>query len=282
MEIQISTDNYKILSKSINDLLDLLKELSLDYKEKSIDEKNKLALFDITLRVFPNIKAIDTLLHEFFQNNYKGINLSIGLIMRCCLEDILFGYYLLTFKEHISMLDTEVDVKSLQFFKSYIHFLLDNESEYFLCDKYKVEEIRLANIEEIEKLKKKFPFFYEENELAQIKIIRRNNQFHSLYFNRNTMNSANVKDMFLKVKENDFNFSYIYFVYKYYCLYEHYTYHARYVIELNPYSFGQLALGFEFICRGLQKIIPFITEVDKYNLKLVEIKSNLSKMITDR
>jgi len=48
---------------------------------------------------------------------------------------------------------------------------------------------------------------------------------------------------------------------------------------LNPYSFGQLALGFEFICRGLQRIIPFITENDKYDGKFSEIKSNLSKMI---
>jgi len=279
MEIKVTTDNYITLSKSINDLMDLLKGLSADYKDKPISERYKLALFDISLRIFPNVKSIDTLLNEYFQNDYKGVNLSIGLIMRCCLEDMLYAHYLLTFSKHKSMMDTEVDVKSLQFFKSYIYFFRDYEPDYFLCDEDKIDEIRQANTKFVEELKKKFPIFYEEQVLAQVKTIRRRNQDQSLYFNRETRNSASVKDMYLQVKERAFGFSYIYFVYKYYCLYEHYSFHARYVIELNPYSFGQLALGFEFICRGLQRIIPFITENDKYDGKFSEIKSNLSKMI---
>jgi hypothetical protein len=279
MEIQPNHENYKVLNEAISDLMELLKVVSDDFKDIEIKEKYRLSLFDISLRIFPNIKAIDSLLQEYFHRDFTGINLSIGLIMRCCLEDMLFGHYILTFREYPEMMDMEIDVKSLQLFKNFIHFIKEYEPEYFLCEEEKIEEIKKANDKTIESLKLKYPVFYEDGQLAKVKTIRRRCDEQNLFFNRDTRNRASISDMYKRLKEFDFNFSYIYFVYKYYCLYEHYNYHSRFVIEMNPYSFGQLSLGFEFICRGLQKIVPFITESDKYDKSLIDIKNKLGKLI---
>ncbi len=279
MEIQPNPENYKVLNEAIDDLMDLLKNISADFKDKEIKEKYRLFIFDISLRVFPNIKAIDNLLQEYFYRDYTGINLSIGLIMRCCLEDMIFGYYILSFMQIPEMMDTEIDVKSLKLFKSYIHFIREYEPEYFLCEKEKIEDIKKENELFIESLKLKYPVFYEDGKLVQVKTIRRRCDKQSLDFNRETRNRSSIVDMYKRIKEFDFEFSYIYFVYKYYCLYEHYNFHSRYVIEMNPHSFGQLSLGFEFICRGLQKLVPFATEIDKYDKSLVEIKNKLGVLI---
>jgi len=278
LEIVVTKEKYDILSKSINNMMVLLKEISCNSKNANINEKYKIALLEITIRIFPNLKAIDTLLFEYFNNNYKGLHLSIGLIMRCCLEDIILGTYLLTFKKELSMINTEIDVKSLQFFKSYINFIVEKEPEFYTLEEEKVNEIKKENLNTIKNLMNKFPVFYEGDKLTNITNIRRKNVNSKKYFNEKTIGEINMYEMYSRIKENDFKFSYIYFLYKFYCLFEHYTYYPRNIIELNPDSFGKLVVSYEFICRGLQKIIPFVTDSNEYDSKLSKINKNLKKM----
>lgn len=279
MEIEINIKNRKIISDSLSKTIEIIQEIATSEAKKQPDIK-KLVLLDLVFRQYPNLNSIDLLFNQYFSLNNTGNTLPIGLIMRCSLEDMIFAKYLLTFKDKPNIFENEILVQSKNAVKEYLEYVVLNEPEYWMCSDEKKEEVRLLNIESFNGFKKENPEFFDEfGKVKNFRKLRKDVPEIRQYFDSETIQRQGPCNMYKRLKVVDLQFSYIYFLYKFYCLYEHYSFHTRKILELNKFTFGYMALSTEFILRSLKDILEYARVDTKYVTKIRDINKSLAELL---
>lgn len=279
MEIEINKKNKQIILDVISNTIDKIRKISISEHKEQSDTK-RLVLLDLLYRQFPNLNSISLLLEQYFTLNNKGNTLPIGLIMRCSIEDMLFAKYLLTFKDNLSVFENEILVQSRNAIKQHLEYIIEKEPDYWICSDNKKEEIKLKNKGQYNAFKIDNPeFFNESGEIKNISALRKEIPDIRNYFNSESIKKQGPYYMFEKLKTIEFEFSYIYFEYKFYCLFEHYSFHTRKIMELNKYTFGHLAFSIEFILRAIVDILDYLNVDRSYLTEIIEIKKSLGELL---
>jgi hypothetical protein len=279
MEIKVNKKNVDIVNSVLSNTNEIINKISHLQNIQQTDKK-KLVLLDLLYRLYPNLNSISFLLNQYMELGNKGNVLPIGLIMRCCLEDMMFAKYLLSFQNNLGILENEISVQSKNFLSKYLKYFIENELEYWLCSPGKKAAAKVKNSQEYEKFKlDNKEFFDEQGKIRSINNLRKDVPGIKIYFNKESIKLNGPVQMYKQLKKSDFEFSYIYFEYKFYCLYEHYSFHTRKIMELNPFTFSHLTLSIEFVLSAMKDIFMFI-EIDKSFVDgIIETKKQLGKLI---
>ena len=276
MLIEISEKNQAIVSRALSDTIDLVQEFAKSENKKQ-DDKKRLVLLDLIFRQYPNLNAVSILLENFFRLDNQGNNIPIGLILRCCLEDMMYAVYLITYQDDPEVLEREIMVQSKNAISEYIEYVIFREPEYWKCSPDRKQSIQEANKEIYETFKKDNPIFFDDTgKIKNFKKLRREIPNFRKYFNSENIDKQGPCSMYKRIKNVDLDFSYIYFEYKFYCLFEHYSFSTRKVLELNEFTFGHLALSIEFILRAMVRIMGYLNVDSKYPEKINAINKSMA------
>lgn len=278
MEILINENNKKIIINAFSNTINVIRKV-IESENKGHSDKKKLTLLDLLARLYPNLNSINLLFIQYFTLKNLGNSLPIGLIMRCCIEDMIFAKYLLTFKDNPDIFENEIIVQSKNSISEYAQFLFEKEPEYWKCSDEQKKELTLNNIAKYNAFKLENPMFFDElGKIKSIKKLRKDISNIQDYFDSKAIGNHGPSNMFKRIKSVELEFSYIYFEYRFYCLFEHYSFHTRKVIVFNEHAFGHLALSFEFILRGIKDILQYLNVDNEYLNKINEIKNSLGKI----
>jgi len=278
MEIEINEKNKQIILDTLSKPIEIIQKISDSEKKQS--DKKRLVILDLLFRQFPNLNSISLLLNQYFTLKNYGNTLPIGLIMRCCLEDMIFAKYLLTFKNNSVVFENEIIVQSKNAISEYLKYIIEQEPEYWMCSNKKKEEIKIKNIDRFNVFKIDYPQFFDESgEIKNFRKLRKDIPDIRKYFNSKTIDRHGPYNMFKRLKSVEFKFIYIYFEYKFYCLFEHYSFHTRKIMELNKYNFGHLALSFEFILRAIKDILEYLNVDNSYLTRIKETNKSLGELL---
>ena len=279
MEIEINTKNKQIILDVLYRAIDTIQKVS-DSEQKKQSDKKRLVLFDLLYRQYPILNSIHILFEQYFTLNNMGNTLPIGLLMRCSLEDMLFAKYLLIYKDDSKMFENEILVQSRNTVKQYIEYLIKNRPDYWICSSDKKQEIKLKEEEDYNLFKIENPeFFNASGEIKSIKNLRKEIPNIGNYFNSGSINKQGPNCMHERLKSIDSSFSYIYFEYKFYCLFEHYSLRNRQVMELNEFTFGHLALSIELVLIAIVDILDYLNVNRDYLDEINEIKKSLGEVL---
>lgn len=277
MLIDFTKKNQEAVSNALSGSIDIIQEFAKTEK-KNEEDKKRLVFLDLIFRQYPNLNSVSLLLENYYKLSNQGNNVTIGIIMRCCLEDMMYAIYLITFKDDTEVLENEITVQSKNAISQYIEYVIFKEPEYWKCSKEQKIAIRETNKETYEKFKKDNPIFFDETgKVKNFKKLRRDIPNIRKYFNAENINNHGPCSMYKRIKNFDLDFSYIYFEYKFYCLFEHYSFSTRRILELNEYTFGHLAVSIEFIFRAIVRIMAFLNVDSMYIDKLNYINKNMAE-----
>jgi hypothetical protein len=276
MLIEISKKNQAIVTNALSDTIELIQEFAKSENKEQSDKK-RLVLLDLIFRQYPNLNAISILLENYFKLNNQGNNIPIGLILRCGLEDMMYAIYLITFQDDPDVLEREIIVQSKNSISEYIEYVIFREPEYWKCSPEKKQSIQEANKGIYESFKKDNPVFFDDDgKLKNFRKLRREVPNYRNYFNSENIEKQGPCSMYKRLKTVDLDFSYIYFEYKFYCLFEHYSFSTRKVLELNEFTFGHLAVSIEFILRGIVRILGHLRVDSKFIEKINIINKSMA------
>jgi hypothetical protein len=260
--------NQEIISSIITEMIKVIKDLSL-LENKSQSIFIKLNFINLILRLY--LKSINLLLENYYSLNEKGNFLSIGLLMRCCIEDMLYSNYLLSFREHPEVIEKEIHVQSYVFLKEYIQFVYENEHEFWAITEEEKKEGLINLGKAFSDYKKMNPIFFEASgELKKIGKIRGNVADISDVLKAN---STNPKSHYERLKEVKSNLRYIYFIYNFFCQFEHYSFESSSFILLNDETFRHLTEGVQLILLSCIEIFDYIQVDENFTERL----KNLNK-----
>jgi hypothetical protein len=276
MLIEISKKNQAIVTNALSDTIDLIQEFAKSENKEQSDKK-RLVLLDLIFRQYPNLNAISILLENYFKLNNQGNNIPIGLILRCGLEDMMYAIYLITFQDDPDVLEREIIVQSKNAISEYIEYVIFREPEYWKCSPEKKQSIQEANKRIYETFKKDNPVFFDDDgKLKNFRKLRREVPNYRNYFNSENIEKQGPCSMYKRLKTVDLDFSYIYFEYKFYCLFEHYSFSTRKILELNEFTFGHLAVSIEFILRSIVRIMVHLSVDSKFIEKINIINKSMA------
>jgi hypothetical protein len=279
MEIEVSEKNRQILLDVLSESMSRIRKISISENKEQSDKK-RLTLLDLLYRQFPVMNSISLLLEQYFDSGNYGNMLPIGLILRCSLEDMLFAKYLLTFKDNSIVFENEILVQSRNAIKQHLEYIVEKESDYWMCSDSEKEKIDLKNRRQYDDFKSDNPkFFNKSGKIKSINKLRNEIPNIQQYFNSNTINKQGPYFMFDRLKSVDFKFSYIYFQYKFYCLFEHYSFQTRRIMELNSFTFGHFAFSIEFILRAIIDILDYLNVDKTYKTEFISIKKSLGELL---
>lgn len=279
MEVEINEKNKTIIIDAISDSIEVIQEIGKSIDKEQSDTK-RLVLLDLLFRQYPNLNSIGILFTQYFTLNNLGNTLPIGLIIRCSIEDMLYANYLLTFKNDPVVFENEIKVQSRNFISEYFEYLIENEPDHWKCSNEKREAVKSANLEIYNNFKKENPIFFDENgKIKNYRKLRRDVTNIHDYFDSQTIESQGPCSMFKRIKSVDIEFSYIYFEYKFFCLFEHYSLQTRKIMELNRFTFGHLSLSIEFILRAIANILDYLNIDPIYLSKIKKINNSLGGLI---
>lgn len=279
MEIEIDDKNRQVLLDVLFKTTGIIRKIS-DSGSNPKDDKKKLVLYDLLFRLYPNLNTISLLFEQYFTHKNYGNTVPMGLIMRCCLEDMIYAKYLLTFKDDPKVFENEIIVQSKNAVKEYLEYIIENEPDFWKCPDEKKAEIKTSRLEDYEVFKKANPQFFNENgKIKNFAQIRQAVPETSKYFDNITKTRQGPCNMYKRIKTVDFDFSYIYFIYKFYCLFEHYSFHTRDTMKLNNFTFGHIALGVEFILRAIINILEYLNIDKNIIIEVREINKTLGTLL---
>jgi len=279
MEIEISEKNTNIIFSVLSKTIEVLKNISVSITGKETDFK-KLTLCDLLYRQFPNLNSINSLLTQYLTQKNLGNTLPIGLMIRCSLEDMMFARYLLSFMDVPDIFENEIIVQSKNSISEYLQYIVNNESEHWLLPEEEKEKFKsLTNTQYLTFKKNNSVFFDEQWNVKNFKELRIDIPNIENYFDSISILKHGPASMFTRIKTVDLSFSYIYFEYKFYCQFEHYSFHTRRIMELNGYTFAHLALSLEFVLRGIIYIIDYLSLDEKHISELIIIKKSLGDLL---
>jgi hypothetical protein len=277
MLLEFTKKHQETVSNALSDAIDLIQEFAKS-ENKNEEDKKRLVLLDLIFRQYPNLNSISLLLENFFKLSNQGNNVPIGIIMRCSLEDMMYGVYLITFQDDPEVLENEITVQSKNSISEYIEYVIFKEPEYWKCSNEQKLAIQETNKETYETFKKDNPIFFDETgKVKSFKKLRRDIPNIRKYFDSESICKQGPCSMYKRIKNVDLDFSYIYFEYKFYCLFEHYSFSTRRILELNEFTFGHLAVSIEFVFRGIVRIMTFLNVDSKYIDKLNSINKNMAE-----
>jgi hypothetical protein len=279
MEIEINEKNKKIILDVLSNTIEIIQKIG-DSEKKEQSDKKRLVLLDLIFRQYPNLNSVGLLFSQYFILKNYGNYLPIGLIMRCSLEDMLYAKYLLSFKNDPSIFENEIIVQSKNAISEYLEYIIEREPDYWMCSDDKKEEIKAKNIEDYNKFKIENPKFFDESgKIKNFRKLRKDIPNIRKYFDSDTIEKHGPCNMFKRIRSIELNFSYIYFEYKFYCLFEHYSFHTRKIMELNKYTLGHLALSIEFILRSLIDILEYLNVDSSYLKEIKETTKSLKQLL---
>lgn len=281
MEIEITEKNTGILLDGLLKTIQEIKNLSASVNPKE-SEKKRLTMLDLLCRQFPNLNTIHLLLNQYFTERNLGNTLPIGLIMRCSLEDMMHARYLISFQDVPEIFENEIVVQSKNAISEYLQFIVENESEYWMLPEEEKEKFKTKAIEQYNLFKSENPIFFDEQgKVKPPKKLRRDIPNIRDFFDSSSIERQGPSTMFNRIKSVDLSFSYIYFEYKFYCLFEHYSFYTRNVTELNKFTFAQLALSFEFVLSGIIHIVEYLALDPKHMTEFKNIKLTLGDLLKE-
>jgi hypothetical protein len=264
MLIEVTKKNQVIVSNALADAIEVIQKFAAS-ENKNQEDKKRLVLLDLIFRQYPNLNALSILLENYFALSNQGNNVPIGLILRCSLEDMMYAIYLITFQEDPDILENEITVQSKNAISEYIEYVIFREPEYWKCSIEQKKKTIESNKEVYENFKKENPIFFDETgSIKNFKKLRRDLPNIHKYFNSESISKHGPCSMYKRIKNVDLDFSYIYFEYKFYCLFEHYSFSTRKVLELNEFTFGHLTVSIEFIFRAMVRIMDYLKVDLKY------------------
>ena len=279
----MNLENLNIITLVIDDMILVIKDLS-SFENKKEQGTKRIVFIDLLYRSYANLKTIKYLLNNYLTDESGDVFLPIGLLMRCCLEDIIYANYLLSFKDYPEIIEKEIIVQSREFIKGYIQFKYDNAHEYWLCSEKEKIDARCNEDAMYNELKKFNPDYYTECEIRSIKNIRGKIPIISEVFDNkdyNTKISPSIHYKRLKEIESDEShsntkISYIYFLYKLFCQFEHYSKESREYIVMNDHTFAEFCYSIDFILISMIRIFDYLNANNDFKTKLNYAKQNLS------
>ncbi|MCF8373213.1 MAG: hypothetical protein K9H64_16460 [Bacteroidales bacterium] len=275
MNIEISENNFKLIRTSIQQILEIVKNISNEANRINTYSVSQTVFYDYALRLFPNLSAVNRLLYDLFHNKAAGNYYSIGLLLRGSLEDIMTANYLLVFKSYDQLLENEINIYNKKSLSAYIQFRFKEEPDLWTCNEQKRSFMIDKWQEELRLLKLDFPYYFNESgKIRNTKDLRKDISDYNFFFNANWIGEDGPNLMYKVLKKNDGDFSYIYHLYKYYCLFEHYSFQMRRVMVFDDYAFGNLAMSVEMITLGLKRICDYLN-ILKINYDKFKVLNNL-------
>ena len=275
--------NIDVVCASLNILIQGIKKYSTFVAGQEF-EKTKLVFIDLILRMYPNIRAIHGLLIDYKEYKNTGNLLPAGLIVRCCLEDVLQMAYFLIFEENPEIMESEINISSSKSIGKNFRDYIKKIPEYWICPQSEKEQLTCELNKRYLELQKRCPFYFNPTtcNIKKTKEFRRECANVMKYFDNGIgkiLEGDNVKFIYELLERKDKEFSYVYMLYKYFCLFEHYTYFSRKAPSLNDSSFLQLILSLEYIQRGGIRSFLYL-DVEKHFIDdIMRSKSVLQSLV---
>lgn len=285
MNIELKIENLSIINNSINIIEKVLKEYCISIEKKEY-AKLPLTFVDFIGRYRVNLKSINSQVQSFMESGESLSFLPIGLIMRCCLEDTIQAKYLLLFVDDLEIMQREVDVTSLRSINSNLQTYIKEAPEYWKCpeDKKKELEIELESAYR-EYRKNNSIYFSERGNLKKSYELRKESANWEKFFEKERVkkdgydNSAGFWHSMIKKKDKDF--ASVYMHYRYFCMFEHYTFASRMAFVWNTEGFKIFVIGLEFIYRTIFYILIFLDVEEKYQNGIKEGLQELQKVLKE-
>jgi hypothetical protein len=227
----------------------------------------KLVFLDILTRINFNLYGLIPLFREFKTN--PDMRVSINLLFRGCLVDVLTGMYLAYFAIDEESLKNELIVLDLDY-AGFSKYIIENE-EYILKTKTD-EEIEQLKIIKIKDFVKRHPelFINEKDWKCKTPSEIRKTSKRDLFFIDNHFNNKinePLKDKLFSELSSLKPYRTAYILYRYYSQYQHYTFGCRDTLQLPiEYDLHKYYLSFIMINESVQDFC-----------KLLEIEDELLK-----
>lgn len=281
--IELNSKNIAVACDSLDMLTNTINKYSKSIKGKEFN-KNKLALIDLIMRNYPNLRAINSLLLDFRNGENTGNFLPVGLLMRCCLEDILQIVYLLIFVDDSDILECEINIKSAQAIGKNFEGYIKSAPEYWTCPQEEKEKLKEELHKQYFELKAKHSYLFNSTtaKTKKAKDFRRECANPLKYFNDGNgkiIENETVKFYFETLKKHDKEFSYIYLLYKHFCLFEHYSFITRNAPIPSNQLFLQLVISIEYVQRGVLRALVYLAAEEQFLEDIVASKSKLQTLI---
>ena len=273
MNIELKTENLTIINNSICIIEEALKRYCFSIEKKEFT-KLPLTFVDLIGRYRVNLKSVNSQVQSFKENDESLSFLPIGLIMRCCLEDTIQAKYLLLFIDDPEIMEREIDVTSLHSIKSNLQSYIKEAPEYWKCPEDKKKELE----NELESAYREYKennsnYYNKKGNLKKSYELRKESANWKKFFKKERVkkdrhdNSASFWHIMIKDKDKDF--ASIYMHYRYFCMFEHYTFASRNAFVWNPVGFNIFAVSIEFVYRIIHHILIFL-EAEKIYIEEVE------------
>lgn len=268
MNIELKKENLTIINNSIYIIEKVLKEYCISIEKKEF-AKLPLTFVDFIGRYRANLKSVNSQVQSFMDSGEFLSFLPIGLIMRCCLEDTIQAKYLLLFVDDPEIMGREVDVTSLHSINSNLQSYIKEAPEYWKCpeDEKKKLEIELESAYR-EYRENNSIYFNERGSLKKSYELRKESANWEKFFEKERVkkdghdNSVGFWHSMIKKKDKDF--ASVYMHYRYFCMFEHYTFASRNAFAWNSVGFEIFVVSIEFVYRIIRRILIFLEAEKKY------------------
>lgn len=283
MNIELSKTNLKILNNSINIVEKVLKDYCVSIEKKEF-EKLPLTFIDFIGRYRVNLKSINYQLKLFMEDDESLSFLPIGLIMRCCLEDTIQAKYLLLFIDHPEIMKQEINVISLNSIKSNFESYIKEYPDYWRCSEDQVKKFKSELESDYQAYKKNNSiYFNERGKLKKTYELRKGSANWEKFFEKERVKKGKSDNSavfwYNMIKKRNKEFSSVYLHYKYFCMFEHYTFASRNAFVWNPVGFNILAISLEFVYRMIRHILIFLEADRKYIDEVEDALKELHKIL---
>lgn len=274
MDIQFDNHNIKITIKALTKVDEIIERFACSLDTTNPKDKIYLTFLDLLLRQSTNFRIIKNLLIDYSENNQIGYVLPIGLIIRCCLEDAITIAYLFIFIENPHLLENEINISSIDSIKKGLLDQTFHAPKYWKCSKEEKERIQNIDKEQTLKFKKEHPEYFniESLKLKKAYEIRKISPDWEKYFNPGELKNNSIIFKINKIEEAYNSFGNIYNLYKFFCLFEHYSYASRNILIFNEYTFTQLVVSIEYVIRSMLSTINLLNANQEF---IEDLKSAL-------
>lgn len=279
MNIELKTENLTIINNSIYIIEEALKRYYFSIEKKEFT-KLPLTFVDLIGRYRVNLKAVNSQVQSFMESDESLSFLPIGLIMRCCLEDTIQAKYLLLFVDDPEIMEREVDVTSLHSIKSNLQSYIKEAPEYWKCSEDKKKELESELYSTYREYKENNSiYFNKRGDLKKSYELRKESANWEKFFEKERVKKGrqdnSVGFWYTMIKNKDKDFASIYMHYRYFCMFEHYTFASRNAFAWNSVGFNIFAVSMEFVYRIIRHILIFL---EAENIYIEEIKNGLMEL----
>ncbi len=272
--IKDTPENIEKLKNILNDYTEICLELFRDFKKKKIGENN-VFLLNIIERFYFNSLSLIPLLELFIKEpRYK---LSIALILRTCLSDLLTAIYLITFKrtskEDSKGFSNEVKALSLEYVKA-VEFILKQEHHFVkIHDQEEQLKNHYTTNHEYYKL--------ENQEYKPINIKEIRSEGSQEYFSVNDIGQRlTEKAKYERILNGPLkDYGNVYLLYRFYSQYEHISPKSRLLLNFDSlYEFFRMIESVAYILDGTIAICQVISAEPSFQRKFEALGKQLNKI----